>query len=54
MDRGSWWTTVHGVARVGHNLVTKPPLFFSWGEKKTTKKQQQQKTKWKTTYNTGK
>ena len=37
MDRGSWWTTVHGVARVGHNLVTKPPLFFSWGEKKTHK-----------------
>ena len=25
MDRGAWWVTVHGVARVGHNLVTKPP-----------------------------
>ena len=25
MDRGAWWTTVHGVARVGHDLVTKPP-----------------------------
>ena len=25
-DRGAWWATVHGVARVGHNLVTKPPL----------------------------
>ena len=25
MDRGAWWATVHGVARVGHNLVTKPP-----------------------------
>ena len=25
MDRGVWWATVHGVARVGHNLVTKPP-----------------------------
>ena len=24
-DRGAWWATVHGVARVGHNLVTKPP-----------------------------
>ena len=24
MDRGAWQTTVHGVARVGHNLVTKP------------------------------
>ena len=26
MDREAWWATVHGVARVGHNLVTKPPL----------------------------
>ena len=25
MDRGAWWATVHVVARVGHNLVTKPP-----------------------------
>ena len=25
MDRGAWQTTVHGVARVGHDLVTKPP-----------------------------
>jgi len=24
MDRGAWQTTVHGVARVGHDLVTKP------------------------------
>ena len=24
MDRGAWWATVHGVARVGHDLVTKP------------------------------
>ena len=23
MDRGGWWATVHGVARVGHALVTK-------------------------------
>ena len=22
MDRGAWWATVHGVTRVGHNLVT--------------------------------
>ena len=22
MDRGAWWATVHGVARVGHNLLT--------------------------------
>ena len=25
MDRGAWRATVHGVARVGHDLVTKPP-----------------------------
>ena len=25
MDRGAWPATVHGVARVGHVLVTKPP-----------------------------
>ena len=25
MDRGAWWATVHGVARVRHDLVTKPP-----------------------------
>ena len=24
MDRGAWQATVHGVARVEHNLVTKP------------------------------
>ena len=26
MDRGAWWAIVHGVARVGHDLVTKPPI----------------------------
>ena len=25
MDRGAWQATVHGVARVGYDLVTKPP-----------------------------
>ena len=25
MDRGAWQAIVHGVARVGDNLVTKPP-----------------------------
>ena len=25
MDRGAWWATVHGVLRVGHDLMTKPP-----------------------------
>ena len=30
MNRGSWWATVHGVARVRHDLVTKlPPPFTS-------------------------
>ena len=24
MNREAWWATVHGVTRVGHNLVTKP------------------------------
>ena len=25
MDRGTWRATVHGVARVRHDLATKPP-----------------------------
>ena len=25
MDRGAWWATVHGVARVERDLVTEPP-----------------------------
>ena len=25
MDRGAWQATVYGVARVGHDLATKPP-----------------------------
>ena len=25
MDRGAWQATVHGVARAGHSLATKPP-----------------------------
>ena len=24
-DKGAWQATVHGVSRVGHDLVTKPP-----------------------------
>ena len=28
MDRGAWWATVHGVARVGHDLTTKPPPLY--------------------------
>ena len=26
MNRGAWQATVHGVARVGHDLATKPPI----------------------------
>ena len=25
MDRGAWQATIHGVTRVGHDLVTKSP-----------------------------
>ena len=25
MDRGAWQATVHGIARVRHDLATKPP-----------------------------
>ena len=29
MDRGAWQATVHGIARVGHDLATKPlPLIY--------------------------
>ena len=28
MDRGAWQATVHGVARVGHDLATKPPPYI--------------------------
>ena len=29
MDRGAWQATVHGVARIGHDLATKPPPLTS-------------------------
>ena len=28
MDRRAWWATVHGVARVRHDLVTKAIIIF--------------------------
>ena len=28
MDRGAWQAAVHGVARVRHDLVTKPPYMY--------------------------
>ena len=38
MDRGAWRATVHGVVRVGHNLVTKPPPPEEMVQKKKKKK----------------
>ena len=29
-DRGAWWATVHGVTKVGHDLVTKQPTNISF------------------------
>ena len=37
LDRGAWWITLHGVTRVGHNLVTKQTT----QTKKQTNKQNQ-------------
>jgi hypothetical protein len=39
MDRGNWQATVLGVARVGHDLITKPPppMFHNGTEKKYMK-----------------
>ena len=28
MDRGAWWAVVHGVAIVGYDLATKPPIYI--------------------------
>ena len=28
MDRGPWWTIVHGISRVGHDLATRQQ--FTW------------------------
>ena len=33
MDRGAWPATVHGVARVGHVLATKPPSYHEYLKK---------------------
>ena len=30
MDRGAWQAIVHGVARVGHDLATKPPPHYTY------------------------
>ena len=31
MDRGAWRATIHGAARVGHDLATKPPPPWNQG-----------------------
>ena len=31
MDRGAWWATVHGVAKLKYDLATKPPPPVFWG-----------------------
>ena len=36
MDRGAWRATVHGVARVGHNSVTKQQQQFYNHPKRAT------------------
>ena len=37
MERGAWETTVHEVARVGHDLSTKPPPKFSFKNEREIK-----------------
>jgi len=32
MDRGAWQATVHEIARIRHDLATKPPPQISSGE----------------------
>ena len=39
MDRGPWLAAVHGVARVGHDLATKPPQMYFTGFFKCKKQQ---------------
>ena len=38
MDRGAWKATGHGVTRVGHDLVTKPPPPLGDNRKEKRKK----------------
>ena len=48
MGKGAWQATVHGVERVRHDLVTKPPLGFKSGS--TFVAQTKTKIKTKTTH----
>ena len=29
MNGGAWWVIVHGLQRIGHDLVTKQQLYFA-------------------------
>ena len=42
MDRGAWWVTVHGVARVRHDLGTKPTTTTTLQEEKKKKKKERE------------
>ena len=41
MDRGSWWVTVHGVARVRYDLVTKATTTTTIQEKKKRERERE-------------
>ena len=41
MDRGAWWVTVHGVARVRHDLGTKPTTTTTLQEKKIKERERE-------------
>ena len=45
MGRGTWWATVHGIPRVGHDLATKPPPPGFWGRDICKKKDENKGTK---------
>ena len=45
MDRGAWWATVHGVARVGHNWVTEQILTYNWSPRRE-RENRQEKNVW--------
>ena len=36
MDKGAWWATIHGVARIVHDLATKSPTLMSLNKILTT------------------
>ena len=46
MDRGAWQATVHGVARVGHDLATKPPPHLMLGKIEGWRRRGGQRMRW--------